>query len=60
MKKIAFAKAKFLRIAPNKIKKILNKIRGKSYFDAVKILYNIPQKPGASVFKVLKSAANNA
>ena len=60
MKKIGFAKIKFIRIAPNKIKKILDKIRGKNYFDAIKLLYKIPQKSGVSVFKALKSAASNA
>jgi large subunit ribosomal protein L22 len=60
MKKIGFAKIKFLRIAPTKIKKILDKIRGKSYINAIKILYAIPQKSGQAVFKALKSAINNA
>ncbi len=59
MKKIGTAKIKFLRIAPTKIKKILDKIRGKSYLSALKFLYNIPQKPGLAVFKSIKSAASN-
>jgi len=60
MKKFGFAKIKFLRIAPAKIKKILDKIRGKTYSNALKLLYKISQKPGTAVFKALKSAASNA
>ncbi len=59
MKKIGFAKTKFLRIAPSKIKKILNQVRGKTYLNALKILYKIPQKSGVSIFKAIKSAASN-
>jgi large subunit ribosomal protein L22 len=60
MKKTGFAKIKFIRIAPSKIKKILDTIRGKSYLNAIKLLYNIPQKSGVSIFKGLKSAVSNA
>ncbi len=60
MKKFGFAKIKFLRIAPTKIKKILDKIQGVTYSKALKLLYTIPQKAGTAIFKALVSAASNA
>ena len=60
LKKEISANIKYLRISPSKISKILNKIKGKMYTEALKILYNIPQKSGIFVLKALYSAANNA
>ncbi len=57
---MAVSHAKNLRIAPNKIDKILKQIRGKKYSDALKLLKQFPQKPGASVWNTLYSAASNA
>lgn len=60
LKKEISANVKYLRISSSKISKILNKIRGKMYIEALKILYNIPQKSGIYILKALYSAANNA
>ncbi len=54
------AHAKNLRIAPNKINKIIKQIRGKKYLEALKLLKHFPQKPGAKVWDTLYSAASNA
>ncbi len=58
--RIACAHSKNLRIAPSKINKILEKIRGKKYKDALFILKYFPQKAGSSVWDTLYSAASNA
>lgn len=60
MKIEALAIAKYLRISPSKIQRLLDKIRGKRYIESLKILKLFPQKSGSAVFKVLNSAANNA
>lgn len=54
------AQARNLRIAPNKINKIIKQIRGKKYLDVLNLLKNFPQKPGAAVWDTLYSAASNA
>lgn len=55
-----FAKAKYIRIAPSKIDKLLKKIRGKKYGQALSILKGFPQKTGSIVWQTLYSAASNA
>jgi large subunit ribosomal protein L22 len=60
LQKEIVANTRYLRISPFKISKILDKIRGKTYISALKILYNIPQKSSFFVLKTLLSAANNA
>ncbi len=57
---VACAHSRNLRIAPSKIDRIIKKIRGKKYQDALNILKYIPQKAGASVWDTLYSAASNA
>lgn len=47
-------------IAPTKLNKIINKIRGKSYFESLKIFKNTPQKAGRTVWNTLNSAVANA
>lgn len=56
----AQAHARNIRIAPSKIDKIIKKIRGKKYSDALNILKSFPQKSGALVWDTLYSAASNA
>ncbi len=53
------AVAKYVRITPSKLSLMLQKIRGKTYFEALKILSSFPQKTGTAVWKVLRSAAHN-
>ena len=56
----AKAVAKYVRIAPRKVRVVMNLIRGKNVADAFAILKFTP-KAGADVFeKVLKSAVANA
>ncbi len=56
----ACAHSRNLRIAPSKINKIIKKIRGKKYKDALLILKAFPQKAGSSIWDALYSAASNA
>ncbi len=53
------ATAKNIRIAPKKAKILLDLIRDKSYFEAVSILENTPNKAAGLALKVLKSAGAN-
>ena len=57
---IVSATSKNIRISPSKIDKIISKIRGKSYKEALQILKFLPQKAGAIVWQTLYSAVSNA
>ncbi len=54
------ATAKTLRIQPRKARLVLNLIRGKDVEEATAICKFLPNKGGAMVGKVLKSAVANA
>ena len=54
------AVAKHIRIAPSKVRIVLDTIRGKSYNEAVAILKNIQNTSAEAVLKVVESAASNA
>jgi large subunit ribosomal protein L22 len=54
------ATAKYIRISPSKIQKVLNLIRGKSYKEVLDIFQYLPQKSVAKVWQVLYSAISNA
>ncbi len=56
---LAVAKSKYIKISSTKINKILSKIRGKNYLDALKILKYIPQRSGKIIWKTLFSAVSN-
>ena len=60
MKHESSAKSKYLRLSPNKVRRILTQIRGKTYQDAIMILEFMPYRPCITIKKILKSAANNA
>nr|YP_009541000.1 ribosomal protein L22 [Discoplastis spathirhyncha]AYQ93508.1 ribosomal protein L22 [Discoplastis spathirhyncha] len=64
MKKIVNSEAKassrYLRVSPFKVRRILDQIRGRSYFDALIILKFMPYKACSPILKVLLSAVNNA
>nr|YP_009732351.1 50S ribosomal protein L22 [Gracilaria textorii]QHS70983.1 50S ribosomal protein L22 [Gracilaria textorii] len=51
---------KYLRLSPQKTRRILNQIRGKSYQEAELILEFMPYKPCKVIKKILESAGNNA
>ena len=54
------ATSKYVRLSPNKVRRILTQIRGKKYQDAIMILEFMPYRPCITIKKILKSAANNA
>jgi large subunit ribosomal protein L22 len=54
------ATSKYIRVSPTKINLILDRIRGKSYKDALLILKILPQKAGSIVWQTLYSAISNA
>ena len=58
--KRAKAVAKYVRIAPSKVRVVLDVIRGKDYTDAVAILKNISNMSAEAILKVLESAGANA
>jgi large subunit ribosomal protein L22 len=54
------AVARDIRVSPQKVRLVLETIRGKSFNEAVAILRYLPQKGAKPVSKVLRSAAANA
>ncbi len=56
----AYAVARHVRIAPDKVRIVLALIRGKSVGEAMAILQATPKAASEPVFKVLNSAAANA
>ena len=52
--------AKYIRMAPNKVRRVLNQIRGKSYKEALMILEFMPYAACKPVLQVLQSAGANA
>lgn len=55
-----WAKAKYLRIAPRKVRLVANAIRGKDVEAAFAILAFLPNRGAPMVAKVVKSAVANA
>jgi large subunit ribosomal protein L22 len=56
----ALAVSKYIRMAPNKIRRVLQQIQGKTYSDALLILEFLPYTSCEPIIKVLRSAASNA
>lgn len=54
------ATAKYIRIAPRKVRIVMNLVRGKSVADALAILKFMPKVGADAVEKVLRSAIANA
>jgi large subunit ribosomal protein L22 len=54
------AVAKYVRMAPNKIRRILKQIQGKSYEEALLLLTFLPHASCEPILKVLYSAVANA
>jgi large subunit ribosomal protein L22 len=52
--------AKYIRISPNKVRRIIDQIRGRSYQEALMILEFLPYKACTPICKILNSAAANA
>ncbi|MBN2202245.1 50S ribosomal protein L22 [bacterium] len=56
----ARAVAKYVRMSPQKVRKVVELIRGKSVNQAINALHFIPQAASRPVEKILRSAAANA
>ena len=54
------AVAKYVRMSPHKIRRVIDQIRGRSYQEALMILEFLPYKAGGPVWQVIHSAAANA
>lgn len=54
------AVAKYIRMSPHKVRRVLNQIRGRSYQDALMILEFLPYGASGPVWQVVHSAAANA
>jgi large subunit ribosomal protein L22 len=54
------AVAKYIRMSPHKVRKVLNQIRGKSYTDALMMLEFMPYRASEPIWQVIHSAAANA
>lgn len=56
----AKAISRYVRVSPIKVRRILNQIRGRSFFDANLILKYMPYKVCPLILKILFSAVSNA
>ena len=54
------AVAKYIRMSPHKVRRVLDQIRGRSYQEALMVLQFLPYAAGEPVWQVLRSAAANA
>lgn len=55
-----YATARYIRIAPSKIRRILNELQGRSFNEAVLILKFMPYKSCPIISKLIFSAVANA
>ena len=56
----AKSSAKYVRIAPRKVRIVIDLIRGKDVTEALAVLKNTPKVASGVIYKVLKSAIANA
>jgi large subunit ribosomal protein L22 len=54
------AVAKYIRMSPHKVRRVINQIRGRSYQEALMILEFLPYNAGGAVWQVVHSVAANA
>jgi len=54
------AKARYLRIAPRKVRVVADQVRGKTYEDALALLRFSPRGASVPVLKLIESAGANA
>ena len=52
--------ARYIRMSPHKVRRVLDQIRGRSYREALIVLEFMPYKACDPVLKALRSAAANA
>lgn len=58
--KLIKAKAKYVRISPHKIRRVIDQLRGRSYQEALMILEFLPYDASGPIWQVIHSAAANA
>lgn len=56
----AKAIARYIRMSPHKVRRVLDQIRGRTYQEALIILEFMPYRSCEPILKVLRSAAANA
>ncbi len=56
----AFASARFVRITPQKARRVVDMVRGQDVEDALNLLQFAPQAASETVYKILASAVANA
>lgn len=56
----AYATARYIRMSPHKVRRVLDQIRGQSYREALIILEFMPYRACEPILKVLRSAIANA
>ncbi|ATS17455.1 50S ribosomal protein L22 [Synechococcus sp. PCC 6717] len=56
----ARASAKYVRMSPHKVRRVLDQLRGQTYRDALIMLRFMPYRACEPITKVLRSAAANA
>lgn len=54
------AVAKYIRMSPHKVRRVLDQIRGRSYQEALMMLEFMPYRSCSPIWQVLHSAAANA
>ena len=54
------ARAKYIRMSPHKIRRVIDQLRGRSYQEALMILEFLPYDAGGPIWQVVHSAAANA
>lgn len=52
--------AKYIRMSPHKIRRVLNQLRGRSYQEALMILEFLPYNASGPIWQIIHSAAANA
>jgi|TARA_B100000768_G_C11284741_1_gene381523 large subunit ribosomal protein L22 len=58
--KTAYATAKYIRMSPTKVRRVLRQIQGRTYQDALMLLEFMPYRACGPVWQVTHSAAANA
>lgn len=54
------AVAKYIRMSPHKVRRVIDQIRGRSYQEALMILEFLPYAASGPIWQVIHSAAANA
>nr|YP_010336161.1 ribosomal protein L22 [Chroodactylon ornatum]UNJ14567.1 ribosomal protein L22 [Chroodactylon ornatum] len=57
---VSKAVGRYIRTSPSKVRRVLDQIRNKDYFESILILTFMPYKSSRIILEILKSAAANA